>query len=85
MPLPWPPLCDGVSRFDGTTWSHYLAGMCIFAMDITPDGTAWVQAALADTATSSESIVGDPVEPIQTFVIQPEAKPQDVDGVAANP
>jgi hypothetical protein len=70
-PNDWPPVCDGVAHFDGATWSHYLAGMCVLAIDITPDGTAWVQAALADTATTAEPVVGDPVEPVQTFAILP--------------
>jgi hypothetical protein len=56
---------------DGTTWSQFLGGMCVFAMDIAPDGKAWVQASLPDTGTSAEPVRGDPVEPIQTFVINP--------------
>jgi hypothetical protein len=47
--------------------------MCIFAIDITPDGTAWAQAAVADTATAAAPVVGSPIEPIETFVINPEA------------
>ncbi len=72
-PDDWPPACDGLAHFDGTTWTQYLDGMCVFAMDIAPDGKAWVQASLPDTGTSAEPVRGDPVEPIQTFVIKPDA------------
>ena len=72
-PDDWPPACNGVAHFDGTTWSQYLDGMCVFAMDVAPDGKAWVQASLQDTATSAEPVRGEPIEPIQTFVIDPEA------------
>ena len=36
--------CDGLARFDGTTWSHALDGTCITDMDFAPDGAAWVVA-----------------------------------------
>src|SRR3954452_15085411 len=38
---PWG--CNGLARFDGTTWSRYLAGTCIYSLDVAPDGTAWAQ------------------------------------------
>ena len=72
-PDDWPPACDGVAHFDGTTWTQFLDSMCVFAMDIAPDGKAWVQASLPDTGTSAAPVRGDPVEPIQTFVIDPIA------------
>ena len=72
-PDDWPPACNGVAHFDGTTWTQYLEGMCVFAMDVAPDGKAWVQASLPDTGTSAEPVRGEPVEPIQTFVIDPQA------------
>jgi hypothetical protein len=39
-----PSLCDGLARFDGETLERFLPGRCI-AMDIAPDGSAWVLAA----------------------------------------
>lgn len=36
--------CDGLARFDGTTWSHVLDGTCITDLDFAPDGAAWVVA-----------------------------------------
>ena len=33
-----------VSRFDGATWTDYLDGLCIHAVDVADDGTAWVRA-----------------------------------------
>jgi hypothetical protein len=65
--------CDGLAHFDGMAWSHYLEGMCVWALDIAPDGVAWVQAAKADTAATPEPQAGEPVEPIQTYVIEPDA------------
>ncbi|MFV2063371.1 MAG: hypothetical protein ACC726_07635, partial [Chloroflexota bacterium] len=46
--------CDGLARFDGTTWTQYLRDTCIFAFDIAPDGTVWARggAVGADTGTS---------------------------------
>jgi hypothetical protein len=35
--------CDGLANFDGQTWTRYLLGTCIYALDVAPDGTAWVQ------------------------------------------
>lgn len=78
-PDDWPPACNGVARFDGATWTEFLGGMCVFALDVAPDGRAWVQAALPDIATTAEPVPGEPIEPIQTYVIDPvganEAQP----------
>jgi hypothetical protein len=38
------PECDGVARFDGTTLSRYLEGLCVGALDVAPDGSAWLLA-----------------------------------------
>ena len=43
---PWG--CNGLARFDGTTWSRYLAGTCIYSLDVAPDGTAWAQGGTGD-------------------------------------
>jgi hypothetical protein len=39
---------DGVARFDGETWSRFLAGRCVEAMDITTDGSVWLLASRSD-------------------------------------
>ena len=40
-----------VSRFDGQTWTDYLDGHCIHALDVADDGTVWVRAGTThDTA-----------------------------------
>ena len=31
--------CDGIVNFDGRSLSHYLRGLCIYAMDVAPDGS----------------------------------------------
>jgi hypothetical protein len=32
---------DGLARFDGETWSHYLTGTIVQYMGVEPDGTMW--------------------------------------------
>ena len=61
--------CDGVSRFDGTTWSHYLAGQCVFSLDSGPDGSLWLQAA--------SSVASDGSPTISTYVIRPSDEPRE--------
>jgi hypothetical protein len=59
--------CQGVSRFDGTTWTRYLADMCINRLDIAPDGAVWLLAQdEADTPSTSDSQSG-------LYLITPEA------------
>jgi hypothetical protein len=36
------PRCDGVRRFDGSTWTTFLPSMCVSDIDIASDGTVWV-------------------------------------------
>lgn len=36
--------CDGLARFDGTTWTHVLRDTCVRSFDIGPDGAAFVLA-----------------------------------------
>jgi hypothetical protein len=36
--------CDGVLRFDGTTWTRYLEGLCVYSADSAPDGAVWLRA-----------------------------------------
>ena len=33
---------NGVARFDGATWGHFLLGHSVLDMDIGPDGSVWV-------------------------------------------
>jgi hypothetical protein len=56
--------CDGVANFDGETVRRYLRGMCIYAMDVAPDGAVWLQGAQP---------AYDEPPPIDTYVIAPEA------------
>jgi len=37
-------VCDGLGRFDGASWTSYLAGHCIADIDFTTSGDAWVLA-----------------------------------------
>ena len=39
---------DGVARFDGETWSRFLQGRCVEAMDIAADGSVWMLASKSD-------------------------------------
>jgi hypothetical protein len=32
---------DGLARFDGETWSHYLHGDLVLDVDVAPDGSIW--------------------------------------------
>ena len=57
--------CDGVASFDGAAWTHYLRDHCIYAMDIAPDGTVWVQAGERPTHQDFGAVA--------TYVIRPEA------------
>jgi hypothetical protein len=43
------PSCDGgIWRFDGSTWSHYLAGVCHTAAAFGSDGAVWLQGVEGD-------------------------------------
>ena len=66
----WWADCDGVARFDGTSWSPYLAGHCLVDIDFAPDGSAW---ALASASNGGH---------VNTYVITPEAERDAL--VAAN-
>ncbi len=54
--------CDGLARFDGDTWTPYLAGRCISDFDIAPDGSVWAVARSQDGSSG-----------VDTYVITPEA------------
>ena len=53
--------CDGLARFDGQTWTPYLAGTCIRDFDVAPDGSVW--------AVAGEPSGGG----VNTYVITPQA------------
>ena len=68
--------CDGVVRFDGSAFSHYLEGTCIYAMDAAADGSLWLQASKVDVYRSAPETSGafhlaQPAEPIGTYIIRP--------------
>ncbi len=60
-----PASCEGIARFDGTTLARHLRDVCVYAFDIAPDGSVWVQASGPPTATGAGQI--------ETYVITPEA------------
>lgn len=57
--------CDGLARFDGETWTHYLRGTCVRSFDIGPDGAAFVLA-------SQPCPQGCAFDAVDLFVISPE-------------
>jgi hypothetical protein len=52
--------CDGLANFDGQTWTRYLRGTCIYALDVATDGTVWAQGGTWDGRTPG---------PVETFAI----------------
>jgi hypothetical protein len=58
--------CDGIANFDGEVWDRYLPGICIYAMDVAPDGSIWLQGGVMRRA-------GSGFEPVETYVITTEA------------
>jgi len=61
--------CDGVARFDGAEWDHFLRGYCVYAFDVAPDGSAWLHGnpELGPRMYEAERTA------IETYVITPEA------------
>ena len=64
-------LCDGIATFDGETVTRFLRRMCIYAMDIAPDGTVWLQA--GRWGASGQALRRQQTGPINTYVITPES------------
>ena len=56
--------CDGIRRFDGSTWMTFLAGECVTDIDIASDGAVWV---------TVPSRAGPTWVPGDLYVITPEA------------
>lgn len=42
------PGVDGIFRFDGSAWRHYLPGRTIDAIDVAPDGSVWLLSGTGD-------------------------------------
>jgi hypothetical protein len=59
--------CDGVRRFDGSTWTTFLPGMCVADIDIVSDGSVWVRSDEGLEWVPSYGYGGDP------YVITPKA------------
>jgi hypothetical protein len=36
--------CAGLANFDGNAWTFYLEDLCVYAMDVAPDGALWTLA-----------------------------------------
>jgi hypothetical protein len=73
---PDPSPCSGLARFDGDTWSRYLAGTCIYALDVAPDGTAWAQGGTAWAQGGTAWAQGGTGHglapgPVETYAIRP--------------
>jgi hypothetical protein len=71
----WPSLpgdCRGVTRFDEGGARHFLGDLCVYAMDVAPDGKVWLQAGEVWEVGSRDRIY-DSLGPTHTYVITPEA------------
>jgi len=76
--------CDGVANVDGDTVRYFLRDHCVYAMDIAPDGSVWLQAGENQGDPSllwTSEMTDAPVDillaqlsfPVHTYVITPEA------------
>ena len=61
--------CDGVANFDGESLVRFMRDTCIYAMDVAPDGSVWLQAGEGPWRGGNAG----PIPPIYTYVITPEA------------
>ena len=70
--------CDGVASFDGDELRYHLRDLCVFDLEIVPNGAVWVLAGTYGGQTiidenggrfPSEPLAG----PVRTYVIQPGA------------
>jgi hypothetical protein len=88
--------CAGVLSYDGTTWTHHLAGACATDVSAAPNGDVWVTAADIDPRWIDEAFAEDPERalrlreaasaspPAGLYVITPEAV-EAADAVVAAP
>jgi hypothetical protein len=58
--------CSGIANFDGTTWTRYIDGLCVYDADVAPDGAIWLQAG------EVKHLDGPVPGPVYTYVITPE-------------
>ena len=68
--------CDGIASFDGEAVAYFLRDTCIYAMDLAPDGTVWLQAGddYGDARARGWREDGrGRFGPIHTYVITPDA------------
>ena len=56
--------CHGVYRFDGTTWTHFVEDLCLYSIDVAPNGWVWLRA--APGLTRGEG-------PVDLYAIDPDA------------
>jgi hypothetical protein len=73
-------LCAGVLSYDGTSWSHHLAGACVSHVSAAPNGDVWVTVLDIDPAWIDdlsprlrEAASTSPSPPAGIYVITPEA------------
>jgi hypothetical protein len=59
------PGCHGVYRFDGTTWSRFLDGLCVHSIDVAPNGWVWLRAASDRPGDDSA---------VELYAIEPDAR-----------
>ncbi|MGD8682737.1 MAG: hypothetical protein PVG27_02220 [Chloroflexota bacterium] len=65
--------CGGIVTFDGTNWTRYLAGLCVYDADIAPDGAVWLQAGEVSYDPEPGPNAIEHLAPVATYVITPEA------------
>ena len=58
------PAGDGIARFDGRSWTRYLSGTSMYAIDIGTDGSVWLQAQGLPG--------GDRPDDVHTYLIPPQ-------------
>jgi hypothetical protein len=64
--------CRGVARFDEGGPRHFLGDLCVYAMDVAPDGKVWLQAGEVRDVGSMD-LSSESLGPAHTYVITPEA------------
>ena len=60
-----------IVNFDGDTARHFLRDLCVYAMDVAPDGSLWLQAGRLPPQWLLEE--EEPTIPVHAYVITPEA------------
>ena len=65
--------CGGIVNFDGSTWTRYLDGLCVYDADLAGDGAVWLQAGEVSHDGEPGPYVHRYLAPVDTYVITPEA------------